>query len=57
MVRPPRLMRFLVARLVPDDLRQDFLADLDELFQRRVAESGAARARRTVRQDRSPAWE
>jgi predicted permease len=45
MVKPPRLIRFLVARLVPGDLRQDFLADLDELFQRRVAESGAARAR------------
>ena len=45
MVKPPRLIRFLVARIVPGDLRQDFLADLDELFQRRVAESGATRAR------------
>jgi putative ABC transport system permease protein len=45
MVKPPRLIRFLVARIVPRDLRQDFLADLDELFGRRVAEIGAARAR------------
>jgi putative ABC transport system permease protein len=45
MVRPPRLIRYVLARAAPSDLRRDLLDDLDELFSRRVASIGAARSR------------
>lgn len=45
MARPPRLARWLLQRALPSDAREDISGDLEELFQRRVATSGARRAR------------
>ena len=41
---PPRLARRLVEWALPQDLRESIVGDLDELFQARHREHGAARA-------------
>jgi predicted permease len=41
---PPRLARRLVEHALPDDLREDVVGDLDEVFQKRCREHGALRA-------------
>lgn len=45
MTQPPRLVRRLIARALPADVREDIAGDLGELFHRRAATHGAARAR------------
>jgi predicted permease len=45
MVTPPPLLRRLVERLAPADLRPSILCDLDDLFRRRAASHGLWRAR------------
>ncbi|HET9704524.1 MAG TPA: ABC transporter permease [Vicinamibacterales bacterium] len=45
-VRAPRLAAWLVSRTVDDPRREEFLGDLEELFQLRQRERGRAEARR-----------
>ena len=41
--RPPRLARWLLHRVLPDDMRDEVIGDLDEIFARRHASEGRAR--------------
>ncbi len=43
--RPPRLARYLLARTLPPDSRDEVLGDLEELFQKRSDTHGPGRAR------------
>lgn len=42
---PPRLPRWLLHLILPVDVREAAIGDLEEMFQRRVARDGGARAR------------
>ena len=44
-VEPPRVVKALLARALPAELREDVVADMDEMFVRRVARDGRWRAR------------
>jgi predicted permease len=41
---PPRLARLLLQHALPDDVREDVVGDLDEVFQKRCGEHGVLRA-------------
>lgn len=46
---PPRLSRALLARILPEDMRDSTLADLEEMYSRRVERGGVPGARRWYR--------
>jgi putative ABC transport system permease protein len=46
---PPRLSRAILQRALPADVREDVIGDLNEVFQRDVAQTGLSHARRCYR--------
>lgn len=53
--RPPRLAAWLLSRAVPDRRREEFLGDLEELFQIELAAHGRGAARRWYRRQSADA--